>query len=352
MTQPRTTTYSITDFLEWKASRQLVIAPKFQRRNIWSQKAKSYLIDTILRGLPIPPLFIRAKVDPTVRKAVREVVDGQQRLRSVFEFIEGKFPIMKAHNVEFAGMFYHELPETTQHDFLRYHFAVNILEDVSDSEVLNIFARMNTYTEPLNAQELRNAMYFGPFKQTIYELAHRYYTFWRKNNILTEHQVARMKDAELVSILVVTMLDGIRQTKRKDLKTFYEKYDDEFPEAERTKQEFGTVIDMVGHISGDRLPSSPFRRHPLFYSLFTLLYDARYGLPRSESPGSGTVKFTSERSAGIAERVWRFAETIRTKQPPDRFHPFLQATRLSTADVDKRQLRHDVLWTEVIEPSQ
>ncbi len=64
MQQPTGTLYPISDILEWNVSDQLVIVPKFQRRDVWIPKAKSYLIDTILRSMPIPPLFIRMQIDP------------------------------------------------------------------------------------------------------------------------------------------------------------------------------------------------------------------------------------------------------------------------------------------------
>jgi hypothetical protein len=53
--------YSINDFVEWDKNKQLELNPSFQRRPVWSEKAKSYSIDTILRGKPIPKIFIRQK---------------------------------------------------------------------------------------------------------------------------------------------------------------------------------------------------------------------------------------------------------------------------------------------------
>lgn len=70
-------TYSINDFVEWDTAGQLELNPTFQRRNVWSEKAKSYLMDTVVRGKPIPKFFIRQKLNVTTRTSVREVVDGQ-----------------------------------------------------------------------------------------------------------------------------------------------------------------------------------------------------------------------------------------------------------------------------------
>lgn len=79
-------TYSISDFLEWYSNGQLELNPKFQRRSVWDDNARSYLMDTIIRGFPIPKVFIRQKLNVTTRNNIREVVDGQQRLRTILSF--------------------------------------------------------------------------------------------------------------------------------------------------------------------------------------------------------------------------------------------------------------------------
>src|SRR5690242_17497674 len=101
MQQPTAIQYPISDILEWEVSKKLVLTPKFQRRSVWIPKAKSFLIDTILRGMPIPPIFIRLRVDPIRQRSIREVIDGQQRLKTVLDFVGGGFPIMPIHNDEF-----------------------------------------------------------------------------------------------------------------------------------------------------------------------------------------------------------------------------------------------------------
>jgi hypothetical protein len=57
--------YSINDFIEWDRQNSLELNPAFQRRSVWSATAKSYLMDTIIRGKPIPKFFIRQKLNPT-----------------------------------------------------------------------------------------------------------------------------------------------------------------------------------------------------------------------------------------------------------------------------------------------
>jgi hypothetical protein len=66
-------TYSVNDFREWHNRKELELQPKFQRRSVWSDKARSYLIDSIVRGKPIPKIFIRQDIDPKTIRTVREV---------------------------------------------------------------------------------------------------------------------------------------------------------------------------------------------------------------------------------------------------------------------------------------
>src|ERR1017187_1035312 len=81
--------YTPEDFLLWQANDALEITPKFQRRSVWRTPARSYFIDTILRGMTVPPLYLRMTQNKTKTKAIRQVVDGQQRVRSVLDFIGG-----------------------------------------------------------------------------------------------------------------------------------------------------------------------------------------------------------------------------------------------------------------------
>mgnify|MGYP006144613589 FL=1 len=88
-----TKSFSINDILSWKDNGELVLSPKYQRNKVWNLNAKSYLIDTILRGYPIPQIFIRQQIDISTRKTIREVIDGQQRIAAILEYFDNQFKI-------------------------------------------------------------------------------------------------------------------------------------------------------------------------------------------------------------------------------------------------------------------
>lgn len=78
------TLFSVSDFLDWQRNKVLDLQPPFQRRSVWKPGAKSYLVDTVYRGLPVPLIFLRERLDLSTMRTKREVIDGQQRLRTLF----------------------------------------------------------------------------------------------------------------------------------------------------------------------------------------------------------------------------------------------------------------------------
>ncbi len=261
--------YNISEFLKWHSSNELNISPKFQRNSVWNDQARSYLIDTILRGLPIPPIFLRQIVDAEINKIFREVIDGQQRLRTIIDYYNDKFPIRgpfadKALN----GKKYSELPVDLKENFLEYEIASQIVKTKSDSIVYDMFARLNTNNVVLNSQEIRNAKFWGVFKGLIYELGRliKEYTIeWR---VFTDKDFSRMRDYELINSLVIYLIDGIKSETPKTVDEYYRKYDSEFPDAEIIQNKFLKVIDAIKEIYIQGYTLSHFNRPRYFYTLF------------------------------------------------------------------------------------
>ncbi len=279
-----TRNYSIRDFEEWRERGELVLAPKFQRREVWNDKARSYLIDTILRGKPIPKLYMRQDVNPTTRRTVREVVDGQQRLHTVLSFIKDGFKISKAQHEDFGGKYFSGLDMPTQREILKYEFVVDLLQDMPDNEVYDLFARINTYAEKLKPQELRNARWFGEFKSSVYFLAKEFVSFLETNKVFTSKQIMRMAEAEFISELLLAIHEGIRESKKVVIDACYKKYDDQFLNRKRHENRFRETMDAIGGITGGDLAEQKFRATRLFYPLFCAIYHMKYGLPRLNAP--------------------------------------------------------------------
>lgn len=341
-------TYSINDFIEWEDRKQLEISPKFQRRSVWSPQAKSYLIDTILKDKPLPKIFIRATTDPKTKRTVREIVDGQQRMRTILSFVKDGFKISKIHNEEYGGMMYSELPEDVQADFLKYELSVDLLLDLSDRDILDIFARLNTYSVSLNKQELFNAKYFGYFKQLVYKLSGDYYTFWTENKIFTERKIVRMAEAELVTDLLIAILDGIQS--KKNAEKYYQAFDETMEGRKEIEKNFVNTMNLIGNLFENTLQDSNFRTGPNFYGVFIALYHMNYGIPnlgiaRHEIDIKDYPKVRS-----CLDEISCIFET--EDELPKEYYEFIKSTRDATTDVPARTTRCKFIVNKLLEALQ
>lgn len=106
------TTHTIAWF--WKRFQQgeLELQPPFQRNPVWQEKQQAYLIDTVLRGYPIPELYLQTIVDPTGEEKY-VVVDGQQRIRACLEFLSGKFALGEDSGPQLSGTAFTDLTDAS-----------------------------------------------------------------------------------------------------------------------------------------------------------------------------------------------------------------------------------------------
>lgn len=338
-------TYSINDFLEWYQNDQLELSPKFQRRSVWTDTARSYLMDTIVSGKPIPKVFIRQKINPQTRKSVREVVDGQQRLRTILSFMKDGFTISKKHNSKYGGLYFSQLNEVDndiQTYVLNYEISVDLLVNMSDPDVLDVFSRLNSYSVTLNEQEKINANHFGPFKRLADIIAHKNYDFWITNKIISEQNVLRMQDVQLTADLLIGMIEGIRT--KKQIKKFYELYERDFEyDIDALTSKFDDVIMTISILFDSNLRKREFRRPHVFYSLFMTLYHLKYGVSNLESPQVSFEKIGLSKISQRLERVDYIFE-IEDKDALNKDEKqFLNDCRRATTDTVVRIRRSEFL---------
>ncbi|MGB6483697.1 MAG: DUF262 domain-containing protein [Candidatus Acidiferrales bacterium] len=320
------TQYKVSDFLSWQKSGLLILSPKFQRRSVWRPGAKSYLLDTIVKGYPIPIIFLREqKTDLTTLQHKREVVDGQQRIRTVLSFIDpsslggqykpdkDKFEIKKAHNKEIAGKSFDELSADIRQSILDYEFSVQVLpSSIDDPQVIQIFARMNATGYKLNGQELRNARFFGEFKSSMYQLAAEQLKRWENWKIYSWDNIARMEEVEITSEFAQLMLNGIVGRSQRTLDKLYESRDVDYSEKSEVERRFQAVMDLIDDNMSAELPKTIFRKRPLFYALFAAIYDRVYGI------GSKLKRKKARRlPGGLGDKLASVSEQIGSGHGPE-----------------------------------
>jgi len=221
--------------------------PDFQRPAVWSVSQKQLLIDTILRGYDIPKLYWR-KVSTTPDKY--EVVDGQQRLRTIFEFHGGSFAMAKdaeeIDGISIAKLRYEELPEELRLRFDTYNLDVVILTATDDDEVREMFLRLQNGTT-LKAQEKRNAMP-GRMRDFIKELVeHPFFSSCHFSNARFTH------DLVAAQMTAIELNGGPCHVRNSNLNTMYEAHSD-FDKAGQKARKIRRVLDFLAKAFPEKTP--------------------------------------------------------------------------------------------------
>ncbi len=337
-------THPVSDFLQWQRDGTLNLNPEFQRRSVWKPGAASYFIDTLVRGLPVPLIFLRSRVDLRTQRYFRDVVDGQQRLRAVLSFIDPTciadlepdqiFTVSKTHNSDIGGRTFGDLADEYQHRILNYHFSVQSLPpETEDRDILQIFARMNSTGVTLNGQELRNSHFFGAYKTLMYELAYEQLERWVTWKIFTKDQLSRMSEVELTSDLVLAMMEGISGKTKAKLDSVYEKWDSSFPASREISRRFRKIMDMIEERVGSDIAQSVFDREMHFYSLFAYFYDKLWGLG---SPTLRRAASDKKLPRELSPRIHQLSNQFKTGDVP---RDVLESVTGASTDIGKRRTR-------------
>ncbi len=337
------TVFSVADFLDWQTQDSLELNPPFQRRSVWRAGAKSFLVDTVVRGLPTPLIFIRERIDLETLRHVREVIDGQQRLRTLIGFIDEKaladfeperdrFTVRREHNRAMSGKTFKQLDAEIRGRILGYQFSTHVLpSSMEDRDILAIFQRLNSTGTPLNKQELRNAKYFGAFKTLMYQLAYEQLERWLSWQIFNEDQISRMDEVEFTSDLARNMLEGVAGRSHVGLNRLYDQYDGSFGGGTEFARRFRKTMDTIDDVLGTEIARTVFSGQVYFFTLFTFVYDRLYGL------GSALEKKApASLRSGIREALLEASTNFRTANVPD---AVLDAVQRASADYGRRVTR-------------
>ena len=149
-------------------TRDLIVAPDFQRNSVWKEKQKRELIETILLGIPIPVIYLFEN-----EKGVKQLVDGKQRVDAITGFMANKLALQDLKLLSlFNGKKFKDLDPKYKSKFERYQITVYVVEPPTPERVkYDIFDRVNRGGTKLNSQEMRNAIYFGKSTEFIGKLA-------------------------------------------------------------------------------------------------------------------------------------------------------------------------------------
>jgi hypothetical protein len=164
------------------ADSKFFVNRKYQRKLVWTVDEKEYLIDSILKGLPIPLILLAQTEDDNF-----EIIDGLQRMNAIVSFIENRFGLdgkyfdveqfSRAKQLGNKGVFSYktEINELVEPadcaNILDYQLAVTIYPSAEESEIADIFGRINSGGKQLSPQEKRQAGMLDGFSGVVRKLS-------------------------------------------------------------------------------------------------------------------------------------------------------------------------------------
>lgn len=219
--------FTIAEYCQQMANKNIVVNRNYQRSNkVWPVAARSFLIDSILSGFPIPKLSLFQKTDLRTRNTVKEIVDGQQRSHAILDFFNDAFRITYKGN--FYGNSYSRLTPEEQQRFLDYQLSIDVFVDATDADIRELFRRVNSYNVPLNPQEQRHSTYQGPFKWFIHEQSNKYAQTLKELGTFNESQISRMEEAKFIADICVGLDEGLISASEAKIDKLYKQFNENF----------------------------------------------------------------------------------------------------------------------------
>ncbi|MCF8564604.1 DUF262 domain-containing protein [Alicyclobacillus tolerans] len=216
-----------------------------RKQNIWDTKRQSMFIHSVLAGYPIPNLFA------TREEAVFYLLDGKQRLSSIFAYVDGEYTLVgtpKVDDTEVAGLTFSQLSEEFQQRILGYAFEIDIVEEISQSEMEDIFCRLNNGV-PLRPIETTRALLGKKALEFVERMAKTPF-FVEKVNLSTPAR-NHFVDQELVLQILALVHNPETGFSKKEMTTFVETLRDD-----ESRDRFKSKLDNACFYLNEAFPSA------------------------------------------------------------------------------------------------
>jgi hypothetical protein len=316
----------------------LNLNPPYQRRSVWNQAYKDDFIDTVLLQYPAPAIFLYEEVSAD-GVSVYHVVDGKQRLTSVFEFAAGVFPVSETSTLDnLRGISFANLSREEKTSFWTYQFPVEYLPTNNEAIINTIFQKINKNTARLTRQELRHARFGGPFIKAAEELSDLMPKKLPEGFPRIETQARKqMKDVEMVAGLLLAIECGIKSYSQDEFDEAFSERETAWDLEEATRSRFLQVLDRLKKIADQPIESPLYktrlRNQTDFYSFFAAVNSVL-----KENGDWDDSEAPSRLSAFVAS-VDDEAQRTSNKAANDYF----KAARSNSNDFAPRKIRRDII---------
>lgn len=177
-------------------SQAIDVSPHYQRRERWKPDSQVKLIESFLLNVPVPPVYLAEDDFGTY-----SVIDGKQRITAIYRFLRNKLVLDNLEGfAEVNKLKFSELPKPLQNalSIRPYLRVVTLLKQTDPDLKYEVFTRLNTGGHPLLPQEIRNALYRGPFNDLLFKLG-------EDNYLRKQLKIATQKESAFTEMLDVEM---------------------------------------------------------------------------------------------------------------------------------------------------
>ncbi len=280
MSEPTTLTHhvlpkKILELLHLYENGHLNLEPGFQRDSVWNERDRAKLIESILRNYPIPAIFLHRRNENG--KLIFDVIDGKQRLESVFRFaglIRGaRFAVKTLFSDSGAPQIinWSSLKRSGQQHIITGYELPVIEVDGDTAEIIELFVRINSTGKALTKQEQRHAKYYRtPLLKEAARLANKFEQYFRSANILTAGQIRRMQHVELVLEVMLSLQKGDVLNRKTALDHVMKQNSLDLRQVKKGSQLTVTTLNRVRKMF-PQLKSTRFRQVTDFYTLAVLI---------------------------------------------------------------------------------
>lgn len=265
---------------EFRAGR-LFVDESFQRKSIWLRKDKISLIETVMLGYPIPEIYLWATgTDPETGDTKYSIVDGQQRIRTIGEFISNDLRLtdsgLEFRDADYRGVNFDALGAGRKTAIWSYNISIRFVKQaVIRDDIVKMFLRLNKTDNALNPQELRNAEFNGEFLKASVEVAAL--DFWKRWGIFSDNDIRRMSDVQFASTLLIFVRGGFDdETTQGAINRMYDLFSEQYATKESDIGEISSVLELLNSLVGAN-PSlqRAIKKKTHLYTLFTVVFALR-----------------------------------------------------------------------------
>lgn len=342
------TNFAISDFCEGIKRKQIIVNRDYQRSDkVWPPAAKSFLIETILLGYPVPKMSLHQVTDIKSKETKKEIVDGQQRTETIYEFYSNSLELSnKLELVDAAGKKFETLSDELKLKFLSYSLAVDLFVEATPDQIRETFRRINSYTIPLNPEEQRHAKYQGEFKWFIYRLAKDLDEKLITMGVFSEKSIIRMGDAKLLSEVFHAIYNDIKTTNKSMLNKLYESNDKKFDDQREWRSRISAAVDFV--LAIEDIHRGPLMKHYMMYSLLLAIMHLQKTIPKL-NPAYKQVGAWRPKAEITSANLSKLAEAIEADEVEAELESFVKASTDKTNVADQRKARF-VWFCKALQP--